>query len=119
MFFRKKETDVRLAAQRTPNANETQPPADAPAISGNAGVSLDAQTSLVLDALQGSATIQWVDRCAIKPVVASLDRFLSGATSDHAPVARHSHRRARACAQAEPIAVVLHWRSQQSLPIAK
>lgn len=61
MFFRKKETDVRLAAQRTPNANETQPPADAPAISGNAGVSLDAQTSLVLDALGG--------------VVAALARF--------------------------------------------
>ncbi len=61
MFFKKKQTDVRPAAQRMPNASELQPTADAQSISATSGVSLDTQTSLVLDALGG--------------VVAALARF--------------------------------------------
>ncbi len=61
MFFKKKDSDVRHATQRPPNAGEAQPPADAPAISNTSGAALDAQTSLVLDALGG--------------VVAALARF--------------------------------------------
>jgi diguanylate cyclase (GGDEF)-like protein len=61
MFFRKKETAERPAAQRPTNANETQPPVEASARSGDAGITLDAQASLVLDALGG--------------VVAALGRF--------------------------------------------
>lgn len=61
MFFRKRETDARPAADRTPSTSESQPPAGAPAVQGTVGGSADAQTSLVLDALGG--------------VVAALARF--------------------------------------------
>ena len=55
--------------------------------------SSDAPTSVVLDALQGSATLQWVHRRAITPIFASLDRALSRTTGKHEPVAHHARWR--------------------------
>ncbi len=61
MFFRKKETTAPVTAERSSNAPDTHPSGSASATSGRAAASLDAQTSLVLDALGG--------------VVAALARF--------------------------------------------